>query len=77
MFNLDGKSLGAHEVDGLLYDFDFAQFYKAVGSNPAYPWRGVMMLRDDYLGAEKLTLDYDALGTHHVIVIGQPEETCP
>ena len=49
LLNLNGKSLGAHQVGGLLYDFDFAQYYRAAGSNPAYPWRSVMMLRDDYL----------------------------
>jgi len=62
LFNLDGKSLGAHEVDGLLYDFDFAQFYKAAGSNPAYPWRGVMMLRDDYLAVYDHVADPKVLG---------------
>lgn len=62
LFNLDGKSLGAHEVDGLLYDFDFAQFYKAAGSNPAYPWRGVMMLRDDYLAVYDHVADPKAIG---------------
>ena len=62
LFNLDGESLGAHEVDGLLYDFDFAQFYKASGANPAYPWRGVMMLRDDYLAVYDHVTDPKAIG---------------
>ncbi|MBL7040000.1 MAG: hypothetical protein ISR77_15290 [Pirellulaceae bacterium] len=62
LFNLDGKSLGAHRVDGVLYDFDFAQFYKAAGSNPAYPWRGVMMLRDDYLAVYDHVADPKAVG---------------
>lgn len=62
LFNLEGKSLGAHEVDGLLYDFDFAQYYRAQGSNPAYPWRGVMMLRDDYLAVYDHLTDPKAKG---------------
>ncbi|MGB2821893.1 MAG: PA14 domain-containing protein, partial [Phycisphaerae bacterium] len=62
LFNLDGKSLQAHKVDGLLYDFDFAQYYKAAGSNPAYPWRGVMMLRDDYLAVYDHVADPKAVG---------------
>ena len=62
LFNLDGKSLGAHQVDGLLYDFDFAQYYRAAGSNPAYPWRGVMMLRDDYLAVYDHVADPKAVG---------------
>jgi hypothetical protein len=62
LFNLNGKSLGAHEVDGVLYDFEFAQFYKAAGSNSAYPWRGVMMLRDDYLAVYDHVADPAAVG---------------
>ncbi len=62
LFNLNGKSLGAHQVDGLLYDFDFAQYYKVAGSNPAYPWRGVMMLRDDYLAVYDHVADPGAVG---------------
>ena len=62
LFNLGGKSLGAHPVDGLLYDFDFAQYYKAAGSNPAYPWRAVMMLRDDCLAVYDHVADPKAAG---------------
>ena len=62
LFNLDGKSLGAHGVDGLLYDFDFAQYYRAAGSNPAYPWRGAMMVRDGYLAVYDHVADRKAAG---------------
>jgi hypothetical protein len=62
LLNLDGKSLGAHEVDGLLWHFDFAQYYQAAGSNPAYPWRGVMMLRDDCLAVYDHVADPQAIG---------------
>ncbi|GAA3407421.1 Ig-like domain-containing protein [Paenibacillus hodogayensis] len=47
----DGKSesLGEHALDGVLYDFDFAQYFRAEGRGAPYLARGVMMLRDDYI----------------------------
>lgn len=49
-FNVDGKGMDATPTDQLLYDFDFAQFYRELGkAGAAYRARGMMMLRDDYL----------------------------
>ena len=52
-FSVDGQGLGYHPTDQPLYDFDFAQFYRAVAdpnvaSQTKYNSRGVMLLRDDY-----------------------------
>jgi|GEM_PF-1494135 len=48
-FNVKGKGLTATPTDQLLYDFDFAQFYREPGAEgDAYVARGVMLLRDDY-----------------------------
>ena len=63
-FSVGGKGLGRHPTDQPLYDFGFAQFYRALGTAgpadaaghektaggaPAYLSRGIMMLRDDYI----------------------------
>jgi hypothetical protein len=49
-FNVNGKGLTAGPTDQLLYDFDFAQFYRQPGKEgDDYLARGVMLLRDDYL----------------------------
>ncbi|WP_110841118.1 Ig-like domain-containing protein [Paenibacillus flagellatus] len=42
-------SLRDHATDGVLYDFDFAQYYRAEGRGAPYLGRGVMMVRDDFL----------------------------
>ncbi|MEK8127320.1 Ig-like domain-containing protein [Paenibacillus filicis] len=42
-------SLGDRPVEQVLYDFDFAQYYRADGKSAPYIGRGVMMVRDDYL----------------------------
>ncbi|SDC43177.1 Uncharacterized conserved protein YjdB, contains Ig-like domain [Paenibacillus sp. UNCCL117] len=44
-----GVSLGDRPVEGVLYNFDFAQYYRAEGKSASYLGRGVMMVRDDYL----------------------------
>jgi uncharacterized protein YjdB len=50
VFSVNNASLKEHISDGILYDFGYAQYYKALGKeNEPYLSRGVMMIRDDYL----------------------------
>jgi hypothetical protein len=56
LFHCPGNvALGAAPADGVLYNFDFAQYYRAEASttgllpNP-YRYRSVVMVRGDYLG---------------------------
>ena len=48
---VERSSLGASTASGVLYNFGFAQFYRAVADASASPYkaRGVMMLRGDYI----------------------------
>jgi len=62
LFNLNGRSLGAHPVDELLHNFHEAQFYRANGSHEVYKWRGVMMRRNDYLAVYDRVADDQAKG---------------
>jgi hypothetical protein len=53
-FSIAGQGLGRHATDQILYDFDFAQFYRvladpAIAAKTGYRSRGLMMLRNDYL----------------------------
>jgi hypothetical protein len=63
-FSVGGRGLGRHATDQLLYDFGFAQFYRArgeqgrgdaprheltLGGAKGYSSRAIMMLRDDYI----------------------------
>ena len=53
-FSVNGKGLERHATDQPLYDFDFAQFYRAVAdpvtaAMTGYRSRGMMMLRDDFI----------------------------
>ncbi len=48
-FAVNGRGLGYHPTDGVLYDFGEVQFYRARGSRPEYRSRDVMMVRDDFL----------------------------
>jgi hypothetical protein len=51
-FSVKGKGLPTGPTDGPLYDFGFAQFYRAAapaGAASAYRSRGLMLVRDDYL----------------------------
>lgn len=45
------QGLGRHATDQPLYDFGFAQFYRALAEKPDAVYRslGMMMLRDDYV----------------------------
>ncbi len=62
-FSVNGKGLGQHATDQILYDFGFAQYCRALGSGvdnaddpqgqpsagaPQYLARGLMLLRDEY-----------------------------
>jgi len=52
-FSVAGKGLGRNSTDQPLYDFDFAQFYRAVAQaetaqETGYRSRVMMLLRDDY-----------------------------
>ncbi len=45
-----GQGLAEAPTDQLLYDFDFAQFYRQPGrEGDDYRARALMLLRDDYL----------------------------
>ncbi|WP_159883161.1 Ig-like domain-containing protein [Paenibacillus puerhi] len=57
-------SLGDRPVEGVLYDFDFAQYYRAEGKSAPYLGRGVMMVRDDFLSIYDEMTD-QAAGTFH------------
>ncbi|MCH7726198.1 MAG: hypothetical protein IH991_06940 [Planctomycetes bacterium] len=53
-FSVAGQSLGYHPTDQPLFDFEFAQWYRAVAdprlaAKTKYRSRGIMMLRDDYI----------------------------
>ncbi|TXK84476.1 PA14 domain-containing protein [Paenibacillus sp. N3.4] len=52
LYQVNGKALGAHPVDGVLYNFGFGQYYKALANagNAPYLSRGVLMIRNDYIG---------------------------
>jgi hypothetical protein len=50
-FTTGGRGLDSSPTDQLLYDFDFAQFYRVLSphADSAYRARALMLLRDDYL----------------------------
>ncbi|HUW32129.1 MAG TPA: hypothetical protein VM223_11000, partial [Planctomycetota bacterium] len=49
-FTVGGRGLGRRATDQPLYDFGFAQFYRALaGDNSPCVARGMMLLRDDYI----------------------------
>jgi len=74
-FNVQKKGLGAGPTDQLLYDFDFAQFYRQPqfvkpGGLPApYLARGVMLLRDDYLVLSDEVKDDTVAGTFNWVSV--------
>jgi chitodextrinase len=61
----NGRQLGAHATDGVLYNFDFAQYYKALANSGNTPVlsRNVMMLRDDYIALYDDVSDESQNGT--------------
>ncbi len=63
-FNVKGKGLTASPTDQLLYDFDFAQFYRQPGKDgDIYLARALMVLRDDYIVISDEVKSSDILGT--------------
>jgi len=61
-FTVDGKGLGRRPTDQVLYDFDFAQFYRALGTGESKcRARAMMMLRDDCIVLHD-DVDGDAAG---------------
>ena len=63
-FNVKEQGLRAGPTDQLLYDFDFAQFYRQAGhADDDYGARGVMLLRDDYLVLSDEVKSPDVAGT--------------
>jgi len=49
VFIVNENGLDNNRGHGILYNFDWAQFYQATGSNPDYLSRDVMMIRNDYV----------------------------
>lgn len=53
MMHLNGKGLGEHEADGVLYNFGNVQYYKALANSSSsqtpYLSRSVMMVQDRYI----------------------------
>ncbi|MGB8353720.1 MAG: hypothetical protein WCD79_07535 [Chthoniobacteraceae bacterium] len=69
-FNVKGKGLSVGPTDQLLYDFDFAQFYRQPGKvEDAYLARGLMLLRDDYLVISDEVRDAGVPGTFNWVSI--------
>jgi hypothetical protein len=51
MMNVNGKGLGGHPADGVLYNFGNVQYYKAEAGSSSRPYlsRSVMMVQDRYI----------------------------
>lgn len=52
IMHLNGKGLGEHRSDGVLYNFGNVQYYKALANKDFAPYlsRSVMMVQDRYIG---------------------------
>ena len=74
-FTVDGKGMDATPTDQLLYDFDFAQFYREPAkAGEAYRARGVMLLRDDYLVVSDEVQDAAVDGTFNWVTLFEPPQ---
>ncbi|MBL7187726.1 MAG: hypothetical protein ISS70_15495 [Phycisphaerae bacterium] len=74
-FNVSGKGMEATPTDQLLYDFDFAQFYRQPAkAGEAYRARGVMLLRDDYLVLSDEVQDAAVPGTFNWVTLFDPPQ---
>jgi len=74
-FNVKGKGLAPGPTDQLLYDFDFAQFYRQPGADgDAYVARSLMLLRDDYLVISDEVRDDKVPGTFNWATIYDPPQ---
>jgi len=71
--NDDGLRFGP--TDQLLYDFDFAQFYRHAGrEGDDYQARGLMLLRDDYLVLSDEVKNADVAGTFNWVSLFSPPQ---
>ena len=70
-FTVDGKGLDPTPTDQLLYDFDFAQFYRVLApqADAQYRARGLMLLRDDYLVLSDEVSDPSVRGTFNWVSV--------
>jgi hypothetical protein len=69
-FNVKEQGLRTGPTDQLLYDFDFAQFYRQAGqADDDYGARGVMLLRDDYLVLSDEVKSPDVAGTFNWVSV--------
>jgi hypothetical protein len=74
-FNVKNKGLSPGPTDQLLYDFDFAQFYRQPGlEGGAYVARGVMLVRDDYLVLSDEVRDDSVAGTFNWATLFAPPQ---
>jgi len=74
-FNVNEKGLAFGPTDQLLYDFDFAQFYRQPGhAEDDYLARGVMLLRDDYLVLSDEVKSPDVAGTFNWVNVYDPPQ---
>ena len=74
-FNVDGKGMETTPTDQLLYDFDFAQFYRQPARDgAAYRARGVMLLRDDYLVLSDEVQGAAVAGTFNWVTLFDPPQ---
>jgi hypothetical protein len=74
-FTVDGKGMEATPTDQLLYDFDFAQFYRQPAKpGESYRARGVMLLRDDYLVLSDEVQDAAVPGTFNWVTLFDPPQ---
>ena len=74
-FTVDGQGMDATPTDQLLYDFDFAQFYRQLAkAGAAYRARGVMLLRDDYLVLSDEVQDAAVAGTFNWVTLFEPPQ---
>ena len=75
-FTVNGKGLDPTPTDQLLYDFDFAQFYRVLAPKADFDYRAraMMLLRDDYLVLADEVSSPDVRGTFNwVSVYDQPQ----
>jgi len=71
VFEVEGRALGVHATDGVLYNFGDVQFYRANGSNPAYRSRDVLLVGDDYLALRDRVVGNTSGKFHWVNPIGE------
>ena len=74
-FNVGGKGMDGTSTDQLLYDFDFAQFYRQPAKEgESYRARAVMLLRDDCLVLSDEVRDATVPGTFNWVTLFDPPQ---